>query len=175
MRRFFRATFFLTLLFASCAPQPDTVAEPTGIPVPTESLSIAHAPEIRFALIGKPQALHSGVNVWKLFDESGASYVDYALRTSYWPRLYRFAPQDSSFQPFAADGLPSEVTQEGGGYSSVVKLRTNLKWTDGTPFTAEDIVFSVDTALTFELGYDWGTYYPRDYLDHAEVVDASTV
>jgi peptide/nickel transport system substrate-binding protein len=173
MRRFFRATFFLTFLFASCAPQPDVVAEPTKIPTPTESLSPAHVPEIRFALIGKLPA--SDVNVWKLFDESGATYINYALRAEYWPRLYHFAPQDSSFQPYAAEGLPSEVTQEGGGYSSVVKLRTNLKWTDGSPLTAEDIAFTVDTALIFELGYDWGSYYPRGYLDHAEVVDPSTV
>ena len=173
MRRFFRAAFFLIFLLASCAPQPDVVAEPTEISAPTEPSSPAHAPEIRFALIGKPPA--SGVNVWKLFDESGASYTNYALRTSYWPRLYHLVPLDSSFQPYAADGLPSEVTQESGGYSSVVKLRTKLRWTDGSPLTAEDIAFTVDTALIFELGYDWGSYYPRGYLDHAEVVDPSTV
>jgi ABC-type transport system substrate-binding protein len=164
---------FLTLLLASCAPQPDSV--PTSISAPTEEVPSlpAHAPEIRFALIGKPRS----VNVWQLFDReaSGASYVDYALRTEYWPRLYHLAPQDSSFQPYAAEGLPSEVTQDGALYSATVKLRPNLKWTDGSSFTAEDVAFTVNTALSFELGYDWSAYYPREYLDHAEAVDSSTV
>jgi len=159
---------FLTLLLASCAPQP--VSVPISIPTPTESSSPAHDPEIRFALIGKP---HS-VNVWQLFDESGATYVDYALRAEYWPRLYHLAPQDSSFQPYAAESLPSEVTQDGRLYSATVKLRPNLKWTDGSFFTADDVAFTVNTALAFELRYDWSAYYPREYLDHVEAVDPST-
>ena len=166
---------FLTLLLASCAPQPDAsrVAEPIGIPTPTESSAPVHDPEIRFALIGKPQDM----NVWQLFDReaSGATYADHALRAGFWPRLYHLAPPASSFQPYAAEGLPSEVTQDGGLYSASVKLRPNLKWTDGSSFTADDVAFTVNTALTFELGYDWSAYYPREYLDHAEAVDPSTV
>ena len=60
-------------------------------------------------------------------------------------------------------------------YSATVKLRPNLKWTDGSSFTAEDVAFTVNTALAFELGYDWSAYYPREYLDHVEAVDPSTV
>lgn len=164
---------FLTLLLASCALQPDASRAPNGIPTPTESSSTAHDPEIRFALIAKPQ----DVNVWQLFDReaSGATYADYALRAEYWPRLYHLAPQDSSFQPYAADGLPSDVTQDGGLYSASVRLRPVLKWTDGSSFAADDVAFTINTALSFELGYDWSAYYPREYLDHAEAVDSSTV
>lgn len=171
IRRIFKVALFLTILLASCAPQPDASRAPIGIHTPTESSPLRDDPEIRFALIGKPQA----VNVWQLFDESGATYADYALRTDYWPRLYRLAPQDSSFEPYAAEGLPSEVTQDGGLYSTSVKLRPNLKWTDGSSFTADDVAFTVNTSLAFELGYDWSAYYPREYLDHAEAVDSSTV
>ncbi len=171
IRRIFNVALFLTFLLASCAPQPDASRAPIDIPALIKSSSLAPGPEIRFALIGKPHA----VNVWQLFDESGATYADYALRTDYWPRLYHLAPQDSSFQPYAAEGLPSEVTQDGGLYSASVKLRPNLKWTDGSSFTADDVAFTVNTALAFELGYDWSAYYPREYLDHAEAVDPSTV
>ena len=76
MRRLFRVTLFLTFLLASCSPQPVRVAEPTSIPTPTAAL-VQHAPEIRFALIGEPRA--EQINVWELFDESGATYADYAL------------------------------------------------------------------------------------------------
>ena len=114
MKRFFPAALFLTLLLASCQPQP-VVAVPTSIPSPGP-LSPAHAPEIRFALIGKPPASDSHVNVWGLFDEAGASYINYALRAEYWPRLYHLVPQDSSFQPYAAEDQPSEVNQDGDKY-----------------------------------------------------------
>ena len=152
MRRLFNAALFLTLLLASCAPQP--VSVPTSISSPTTEPPLpAHAPEIRFALIGGPE----DVNVWALFDKAGASYANYSLRSEYWPRLYHIAPQDSSFQPLAAQGMPSEATQDGKLYFAVVKLRTDLKWTDGSSFTAEDVAFTVNTALAFELGYDWST------------------
>jgi len=171
MRRFFRLGFFLTFLLASCAPQPDASRVPVGFSTPTETPPPTHALEIRFALIGRSQQ----VNVWQLFDESGASYASHAIHSGTLPGLYHLAPQDSSFQPFVADDLPSEVTQDGVNYSAVVKLRADLKWTDGSPFTAEDVAFTANTALVFELDNDWGAYYPREYLDHAEAVDPSTV
>jgi peptide/nickel transport system substrate-binding protein len=155
-------------LLASCAPQP--VVVPTSTPSQTATVP-THAPEIRFALIGQPK----DVNVWQLFDASGASYVDYALRAEYWPRLYHLTPPELTFQPLAADGMPSEVTQDGEVSSANVKLRTDLKWTDGSSFTADDVAFTVNTALAFELGFDWNAYYPRDYLARVEAVDASTV
>ena len=54
-------------------------------------------------------------------------------------------------------------------------LRTDLTWTDGSPFTADDVAFTVNTALSFRLGFDWHAYYDPDWLDHAEAVDAHTV
>jgi ABC-type transport system substrate-binding protein len=155
-------------LLGSCAPQPDTVS--TSTPNPTADAP-DHAPEIRFALVGEPQ----DINVWQLFDESGASYADYALRFEYWPRLYHLAPPEFDFQPLAADGVPSVVMPEGDLYSGVVKLRSDLKWTDGKPFTAEDIAFTINTSLKYGLGYDWASYYSTDFIDHIEAVDSITV
>lgn len=171
MRRFARFGLFLLFLLSACAPQFDSLAEPTDLPAPTSFPAPAHAEEIRFALIGKmPQ-----VNVWELYDDSGSTYVNRSVFGSLHPRLYQLSPLDSSLQPLAADGFPSEVVQDGDGYSATVKLRVDLKWTDGSPFTADDVAFTANTALTFEFGYDWGAFYPRDYLAHAEAVAPSTV
>jgi ABC-type transport system substrate-binding protein len=169
MRRLLFALLYLSLLAASCAPQSAPVAA-DEIPAPVQVTS-AHAPEIRFGLIGMPR----DVNVWELFDETGASYVDYALRSEYWTRLYRLVPPDFSFQPLAAQGLPTAVVQEGEFYSSTVKLRADLKWTDGSRFTADDVAFTVNTALAFELGFDWRAHYSNEYLDHVKALDAVTV
>lgn len=161
-------TLIAGVLLASCVPQPAPVSTSTPSPTPDAP---THAPEIRFALIGQPQ----DINVWQLFDESGASYVNYALRSEYWPRLYQLAPPEFNFQPLAADGMPSTVVQEGDEYSATVKLRADLHWTDGSPFTAEDVAFTVNTSLQYELGYDWNSYYSKEFLDRVEAVDSVTV
>jgi ABC-type transport system substrate-binding protein len=75
----------------------------------------------------------------------------------------------------AADEMPSSVEEDGAFYSASVALRSDLKWTDGSPLTADDVAFTVNTALSFQLGFDWHDFYNPDWLDHAEAVDAHTV
>ncbi len=147
------------------------MAEPTVVSASTAFPASARAEEIRFALIGEP----SQVNVWELYDDSGSTYVNRALFGVLHPRLYELSPLDLSFQAFAADGFPSEVVQDGEGYSATVKIRGDLKWTDGSPFTAEDAAFTANTVLAFEFGYDWGAFYPKEYLLRAEAADPSTI
>jgi ABC-type transport system substrate-binding protein len=174
MRRFLRLGLFLIFILFACSPQPDAVhvVEPIGIPSSVASPQpAAHAPDIRFALIGEAQQ----VNVWGLFDGTGSTYANRALLDGNWPRLYHLAPADLSFQPLAAEGLPSEVIQDGGEYSATVKLRTDLKWTDDSSFTADDVAFTANTILAFEFDYDWGAFYPRGYLARVEALDPSTV
>ena len=168
-RRLIHAAAFFAFILASCGPQPAAVT-PTEVPASTTA-PVIHAPEIRFAVVGQ----FTDVNVWALFDEAGASYVNYVTRSEYWPRLYTTSLPDNIFTPLSASGLPSALTQDGELYSATVPLRGDLKWTDGSPFTAEDVVFTVQTALTFELTFDWKAYYNPEYLDHAEAVDSHTV
>lgn len=175
MRRFIPAAFLLTLLLTACVQaqtndQTPPVPGPsiTGSPIPAQ---IPHAAELRFALIGQPK----DVNAWALFDEQGASYVNYAVMSDYWPRLYTLTPPGFNFAPRAASGLPSPVIPEGNLFTSTVALRNDLKWTDGSRFTAEDIAFTVNSVLGFELGFDWKAFYSPDYLLRAEAVDPLTV
>lgn len=156
-------------LLASCA-GPGTASAPTTSPTLT-ALPGTQAPVIRFALIGPV----TDVNVWALFDARGYSYNNYAVRNEYWPRLYRLSIPERRFEPMAADGMPSAVEEDGVFYSAAVSLRSDLKWTDGSPLTADDVAFTVNTALSFQLGFDWHDFYNPDWLDHAEAVDAHTV
>jgi len=75
----------------------------------------------------------------------------------------------------AAGGMPSPVQQEGSFYTATVPLRSDLKWTDGKPFTADDVAFTVNTVLSFQLGFDWHDFYNPDFIDHAEALDSHTV
>ncbi len=158
-------------MLVSCGPV--TVAapptpSPTVTPGPT---AVPHAPEIRFALIGNV----IGGNVWATFDSQGYSYNDYAIRSEYWPRLYRLSIPDGSFEALAAAAMPSALQPEGASFSASVPLRPDLKWSDGSSFTADDVAFTVNTVLSFQLGFDWRSYYDPAWLDHAEALDAHTV
>lgn len=162
------AAAFLLLLAACSAPQ--SVNGPTAAST-LEATSLPHSPEIRFALIGDV----TNANVWALFDSKGYSYNNYAVRSEYWPRLYRLSIPGRQFEAVAANAMPSPVQAEGNYYTAVVTLRSDLNWTDGSPLTADDVAFTVNTAMSFQLGFDWHDYYNPDWLDHVEAIDAHTV
>jgi len=157
------------ILLVSCAgPSP----APAATAVPSLSVSpVPHAPGIHFALVGDV----TDVNVWALFDVRGYSYNNYALRNEYWPRLFRLSIPDRQFEPMAAGAMPSPVQEQGNFYTATVPLRTDLLWTDGSPFTAEDVAFTVNTVLSFQPGFDWHDFYNPDYIDHAQALDDHTV
>lgn len=158
----------LLALLVSCGPGTAPASTSVTAPGPT---SIPHAPEIRFGLIGGVR----NANVWALFDSAGYSYNDYAIRSDYWPRLYRLSIPDRQFIPLATSAAPSSFQQEGSFYTATVPLRTDLVWTDGTSFTADDVAFTANTVLSFQLGFDWHDAYNSAWLDHVDAVDAHTV
>ena len=161
-----------TSLLVACGPVAVEVPPvASASPAPRQPTAVPHANEIRFALIGK---VNDG-NVWATFDSKGYSYNDYAIRSAYWPRLYHLTVPDGRFEPSAASGLPSPVQPEDKLFAATVQLRPDLKWSDGSPFTADDVAFTVNTALTFQLGFDWHAYYDPAWLDHAEAIDVYTV
>jgi ABC-type transport system substrate-binding protein len=166
------AAALIGALLASCGPVAvDVPAVPSLTPAPPLPTAIPHADEIRFALVGKV----NGGNVWATFDSRAYSYNDYAIRSGYWPRLYRLTIPEGRFEPLAARGMPSAVQAEGALFTATVPLRADLQWSDGSPLSADDVAFTVNTALAFQLGFDWHTYYDPAWLQHAEALDAHTV
>jgi ABC-type transport system substrate-binding protein len=164
----------LVVLSAACSSP-----APTNIPAASEPevvLPPAPTPDpgpftLHFGLVGEP----APVNAWSLFDESGASYANHAVRYGEYPTLYRLSIPGREFEAYIAEGLPSAVVQEGDHYTATVKLRTGLYWSDGSPLTAADVAFTANTALAFHLGLDWSSAYNPDLLDRAEAPNAATV
>jgi ABC-type transport system substrate-binding protein len=166
MRRILPWPAVLAGLLAACAAQPAPALPATSTPVLPPA-----AIEIRFGVVGELR----DANVWSLFDQPGAGYANYAAMSGYWPRLYSLSIPDRQFLPLTARGLPAPVTQDGGDFAGAVSLRTDLAWTDGSPFTADDVAFTVNTAIAFQLGFDWKAYFDFEALGRAEAVDAGTV
>jgi ABC-type transport system substrate-binding protein len=155
----------LTPTLTSTPAPADTPELPTSIPRPQR------APLLRVAVLGETTT----TNVWALFDASGADYWNTATQTSYWPSLYRLAPPSLNPQPATAKGDPPPVECDALTCTATVTLQPNLTWTDGSTLTADDVAFTVNTALHFRLGLNWQQAYNPDVLDHAEAVDRSRV
>ncbi|HEY5983951.1 MAG TPA: ABC transporter substrate-binding protein [Anaerolineales bacterium] len=157
----------LLLVSSACTlQQPDVPPDATPA-----SLLNGSGSELRFGLVGNVDR----VNVWKLFDSRGYTYNNYAVSGQYWPRLYGVSIPDQVFGPLAAEGSPEPVRSEGIFFTATIPVRTDLRWSDGSSLSAEDVVFTINTALKFELGYDWHDYYNPQVLDHSEAVGPAAV
>lgn len=83
--------------------------------------------------------------------------------------------QEGQMIPFLAAEIPSP--ENGGvakdGRSVTWKLKPNLKWSDGTPFTAEDVVFTYEFITNSEVGATTaGTY---EAIAKVEALNPQTV
>jgi peptide/nickel transport system substrate-binding protein len=159
-----------TFIAASCSRPATPPATATAAPTSTAT-AIPHGDAIRFALIGDVTAQ----NVWSLFDAQGYSYNNYAVQADYWPRLFQLSLPDGQLVSEAASGVPTRIQQDGGFYTATVPVRTDLTWSDGSAFGAQDVAFTVNTVLKFKLGFDWQDYYNAQWLDHAEALTTDMV
>ena len=164
-------------LLTNCTLEENASPPTTPIQTATEIkenifLPISQNPvEIRYAILAPSTA----ENIWSLFDEKGASYENYATQGKNHPHLYHLAPPNNELTPLLAEGFPSPFTREGEYFVSTLSLRPNLKWDDGTPLTAEDVAFTINTALAFRLGLNWAVFYNPEKLHHAEALNSQTV
>jgi len=169
-----RFLLLAALLLTACTATP----EPLPTPVPTNTILPAtptslpqRQPLLRIAVLGEATT----TNVWALFDEAGADYWNSATQADYWPRLYYLTPLSLDFQPAAAKGEPAPLVCDAATCTATVSLRPDLTWTDGSPLTADDVAFTANTVLSFQLGLDWRQAYNPDVLERVEALDENTV
>ncbi len=117
----------------------------------------------------------TSVNYWVANGPDNTVWNAYVLQPS---RLTLFTQSDQKFQlvPQAAADFATPLEQEGDFWVSTVPMRDGIKWSDGEPFTANDVAFTANTALQFGLiAGNWSGWYDGSFLDHAEAVDATHV
>jgi peptide/nickel transport system substrate-binding protein len=151
-------------------PADTEVVPPTEEPTEVVPPVTERAPVITFAMLSDMD----GTNVWYLFDTPGASYWNYIVQAQFWPTLYSFSDQRWDWVPFIADGMPSEVVQEGEFYVGTAKVRQGVVWSNGEQVTAADVAFTAEVALAFRLQENWSGDYNPDYLVKVEAVDELT-
>lgn len=123
---------------------------PTGAPGPSGTLTISQAQIV-------PQ-----MDPYALTTNS-----HFSIYYSVWDPLSR-VDEEGKLQNYLAESWQNESPT-----SWIVKLKKGVKWHDGTPFTAKDVVFSVQRLRDPATKTIWTAVY--SYVTGAEAVDDYTV
>ncbi len=113
-------------------------------------------------------------NYWNYLDVGSNVWNQYVLG----PNLnsaYATVMPGGELQPDLADGDLPEVTQDGDVWIGEFTLRDDVLWSDGEQLTADDVVFTWQTAVDLELGTNWPDLVDADIVTAVEAVDDLTV
>jgi peptide/nickel transport system substrate-binding protein len=114
-------------------------------------------------------------NVWNLLDSAGNT-----VWNSYFLDPTTAVPYDIllpglEVAPELAAGELAPATQDGDVWVGEITLRDDIQWSDGEPITAEDVAFTWNTAVEFELTANWQDYVDAEVVESVEAVDDQTV
>ncbi len=124
----------------------------------------------RIGILAQPTA----GNFWGI--NAIANYWDLAVQSPMRLSLYGVSDQRFQLIPQAAADFASPLIAEDDTWISTVKLRDGIRWSDGQPLTANDVAFTLNTALRFGLaGGNWSAWADADYLRAVEAPDDLTV
>ena len=144
----------LTAFVVACAPAPPAgapgaqkAAPPAG---PTGTLTIS-----QLALLPRADPYAVTAN------------AEHSIVYSVWDPLSR-VDEEGNTKMYLAESWQNESPT-----SWIVKLRQGVKWHDGSPFTARDVVFSIERIQDPECKCIWNTAY--NYVTGGEVIDDHTV
>ncbi len=147
---------------AAATPAPAATPEATFTPAPTEAAVPTTYPRNETLYTSGTQ--YGPPNSWNPIVSWG--YATGTLGLLYEP-LFTYDPLTNVYTPWLAD--PS--TGWTGDKEYTIKLRSGITWTDGTPLTADDVVFTLNLGHLGSVSYNtiW------KFLDSVTAVDAQTV
>ena len=97
-------------------------------------------------------------NFWAYYGKEPSVWNSYILGPTK-PALFALDPGSGTLTPELAAGQITP-TWDGDGWRVRVPLSEDLYWSDGTPITADDFVFTFETVRALELGGSWADSYP---------------
>ena len=150
----FVLTLFSSLIFAACNP-----GEQSSTTTPQDNGNL------RLLYWQAPTILNPHLSTG--FKDSEASRITLEPLASF--------NEDSELEPFLAEEIPS--LENGGvaedGKSVTWKLKQGINWSDGTPFTAEDVVFTYQFLTNPEVASTTAGVY--EVVESVEAIDDYTV
>jgi peptide/nickel transport system substrate-binding protein len=101
-------------------------------------------------------------NTWNSFDTEGNTVWNSYLLSPNVSQMYTNSYPGIEYIPDLAAGELEPAVQEGDSWVGTITLDEGVLWSDGEPFTAEDVAFTWQTAVDLELQGGW-----IDYIDNA--------
>lgn len=161
--------------------QPPAVAQPTNTAVPPTATTVPPTdtpipPSPTATVPAKPKI---ATFIWtQEFDTLNPLYTNMwfvGITFQFW-NCYAWTFDDKNAPvPVLVQEIPS--AENGGisadGKSITLKLRQDLVWSDGTPLTSDDFVFTYD--MTINPANSVATTHPYDLIDKVEAPDKYTV
>jgi peptide/nickel transport system substrate-binding protein len=148
-----------------------------ALAAPGEALAPAWTPPAQVAEVPREEtliAVRSAVQgkfvedqIWNPFLPQGNH--QFALQMLYEPLAFYSAFEDKTTF-WLAEGF--EYSDD---YTTLtVKTRPNISWSDGEPFSAEDVAYTFNSLVEVGSAVKWGADV-QQFLDNAEATDANTV
>lgn len=97
-------------------------------------------------------------NFWAYYGEEPSVWNSYILGPTK-PALFSLDPGSGTLTPELASAQAAP-TWDAEGWRVRVRLSGAMHWSDGTPITASDFVFTFETVRALELGGSWADSYP---------------
>lgn len=133
----------------------------------------AFSSTLRYAILVEPKAL----NVWVDYGPHSNTWSKYVFSSKY-RSLYRFSHVTLDFVPDLASDLP-KISKEGSFVVYTIKLRKRLKWSDGSPITAEDAAFTLNSAADLVkkagLSGNWVNMVDPHFFEKAKAINDNTL
>lgn len=144
-------------------PDPDTSDAPTGDATDDATNTSEDSADVTYklALFSDPTT----DNPWAALDTEADIWTSYVMPGQ--SSLYTYQGPSYTLIPLlAADVDPPQPSAEGDGFSVVVNLRPDVTWSDGSPITAHDLVFTFDTVVKYDgLGGNFPRVWPLAQTD----------
>jgi ABC-type transport system substrate-binding protein len=170
---------------AAGAPAPTAAAEPAPAPTTAAAGSQDEAqpqPAPAGPAVASDQPYRVGIfeditntNIWNTIGP-GATAWNFYVNLPQYGVLYTTFPTNLALIPAIAAGMPERpLQQEGELFYADVTLKPGVTWSDGTPFTAEDVAFTANTSMQLQIPGNWSSNYDPTFLERVEAVDPQTV
>lgn len=104
------------------------------------------------------------LNYWKASDIWSTQVLNMVYES-----LYVYAPETYNITAWLADGQP-QIDYE--NLTVEIKLRKNVKWSDGKSFTADDVVFTANVHINYKIP-QYIAYW--EFINEVEKIDDYTV
>ncbi len=156
--------------------QPATTGAPAPEPEEEATETTAAEPEEEPAPVGATYRI--GIfsapttdNPWAAIDTEAEIWNTYVIPGQI--SLYGYQGPTYTVVPvLAVDPSPPQVEPDGDGYSVTVNLRSGVTWSDGSPITAHDAVFTFNTIAKYNgLGGNFPSIWPLARDDAPDTED----